>query len=128
MLAAPLREFKPQKNAALCYQVNVKAYKLLGALSSQASLAGYVMVMKAVDQLDSVLPMMTPAAREMKGNPIYGMPIINADLTKNILVLKYRLASGFAGVDNPLFFKPNTRIVFGDAKETLGVMIRRLSD
>ena len=69
-----------------------------------------------------------PAAREMVGSPIYGMPVINADLAKNVFVLKRGMASGFAGVDNPLFFKPNTRMIFGDAKETLTHMIRQFSD
>ncbi|MEP4890608.1 MAG: NAD(P)(+) transhydrogenase (Re/Si-specific) subunit beta [Aliiglaciecola sp.] len=69
-----------------------------------------------------------PAAREMKGSPIYGMPVINADLAKNVFVLKRGMASGFAGVDNPLFFKPNCRMVFGDAKETLGSIIRQFAD
>lgn len=69
-----------------------------------------------------------PAAREMKGSPIYGMPVINADLAKNVFVLKRGMASGFAGIDNPLFFKPNCRMIFGDAKETIGHMIRGFSD
>jgi NAD(P) transhydrogenase subunit beta len=69
-----------------------------------------------------------PAAREMVGSPIYGMPVINADLAKNVFVLKRGMASGFAGVDNPLFFKENTRMIFGDAKETLSHMIRQFSD
>ncbi|MFT4939100.1 MAG: NAD(P) transhydrogenase subunit beta [Paraglaciecola sp.] len=69
-----------------------------------------------------------PAAREMKGSPIYGMPVINADLAKNVFVLKRGMASGFAGIDNPLFFKPNCRMIFGDAKETLAHMIRQFSD
>ncbi|MGY0579182.1 MAG: NAD(P)(+) transhydrogenase (Re/Si-specific) subunit beta, partial [Paraglaciecola chathamensis] len=66
-----------------------------------------------------------PAAREMKGSPIYGMPVINADLAKNVFVLKRGMASGFAGIDNPLFFKPNTRMIFGDAKETLGNIVKQ---
>jgi NAD(P) transhydrogenase subunit beta len=69
-----------------------------------------------------------PAAREMKGSPIYGMPVINADLAKNVFVLKRGMASGFAGIDNPLFFKENTRMVFGDAKDTLNSVIRQFSD
>ena len=69
-----------------------------------------------------------PAAREMKGSPIYGMPVINADLAKNVFVLKRGMAAGFAGVDNPLFFKPNCRMIFGDAKETLNNIIRQFSD
>ena len=69
-----------------------------------------------------------PAAREMKGSPIYGMPVINADLAKNVFVLKRGMASGFAGIDNPLFFKSNCRMIFGDAKETLNGIIRQFSD
>jgi len=69
-----------------------------------------------------------PAAREMKGSPIYGMPVINADLVKNVFVLKRGMASGFAGIDNPLFFKSNCRMIFGDAKETLGHLIRQFAD
>ncbi|WP_394171887.1 NAD(P)(+) transhydrogenase (Re/Si-specific) subunit beta [Thalassotalea litorea] len=69
-----------------------------------------------------------PAARELKGSPIYGMPVINADLAKNVFVLKRGMATGFAGVDNPLFFKPNCRMIFGDAKETLGNLVRQFAD
>lgn len=69
-----------------------------------------------------------PAAREMAGSPIYGMPVINVDLAKNVFVLKRGMATGFAGVDNPLFFKDNTRMIFGDAKETLSNMIRQFAD
>lgn len=65
-----------------------------------------------------------PAAREMEGSPIYGMPVINVDHAKTVFVLKRSMASGFAGVDNPLFFKDNTRMIFGDAKESIGLMIR----
>jgi NAD(P) transhydrogenase subunit beta len=69
-----------------------------------------------------------PAAREIKGSPIYGMPIINADLAKNVFIMKRSMASGFAGIDNPLFFKDNTRMIFGDAKESLNHIIRQFSD
>ena len=60
-----------------------------------------------------------PAAREDKSSPIYGMPIINVDQAQNVFVLKRSMASGFAGVENPLFFKDNTTMIFGDAKKTL---------
>lgn len=60
-----------------------------------------------------------PAAREEEGSPIYGMPIINVDKARTVFVLKRSMASGFAGIDNPLFFKPNTRMLFGDAKSTV---------
>lgn len=69
-----------------------------------------------------------PAAREMEGSPIYGMPVINVDKARTCFVLKRSMASGFAGVDNPLFFKENTRMIFGDAKETLNGLVRAFGD
>ena len=68
-----------------------------------------------------------PAAREIPGSPIYGMPIINADYARTVFVLKRSMASGFAGLDNPLFYRKNNRMIFGDAKETLGKLVRELS-
>lgn len=69
-----------------------------------------------------------PAARELKGSPIYGMPVINADLAKNVFVIKRSMSSGFAGVENPLFFKDNTRMIFGDAKEVISNIVRQFND
>jgi len=69
-----------------------------------------------------------PAAREMEGSPIYGMPVINVDKARTVFVLKRSMASGFAGIDNPLFFKDNTRMLFGDAKESLGTLVREFGD
>lgn len=69
-----------------------------------------------------------PAARELEGSPIYGMPVINADLAKNVFVIKRSMSSGFAGVDNPLFFKDNTRMIFGDAKEVINNIVRQFND
>jgi len=63
-----------------------------------------------------------PAAREDKSSPIYGMPIINVDLAKTVIVLKRSMASGFAGIENPLFFKQNCRMLFGDAKASVQAM------
>ncbi len=68
-----------------------------------------------------------PAAREDEGSPIYGMPIINVDYAKTVFVLKRSMATGFAGLQNPLFFKPNTRMLFGDAKESIGAVVREFS-
>ena len=60
-----------------------------------------------------------PAAREDPKSPIYGMPIINVDKARTVIVLKRSMASGFAGIENPLFYKENTRMLFGDAKAVL---------
>jgi len=68
-----------------------------------------------------------PAARETPASPIYGMPIINADYARTVFVLKRSMASGFAGLDNPLFYRKNARMIFGDAKETLSRLVRELS-
>jgi NAD(P) transhydrogenase subunit beta len=68
-----------------------------------------------------------PAARENEGSPIYGMPVINVDNARTVFVLKRSMASGFAGIENPLFYKDNTRMLFGDAKESIGGLIREFS-
>ncbi len=64
-----------------------------------------------------------PAAREDENSPIYGMPIINVDQARTVFVLKRSMASGFAGVDNPLFFGENTRMLFGDAKASISAVV-----
>ncbi|MGB7768615.1 MAG: NAD(P)(+) transhydrogenase (Re/Si-specific) subunit beta [Verrucomicrobiia bacterium] len=64
-----------------------------------------------------------PAAREEKSSPIYGMPIIEADHAKTVIVMKRSMAKGFAGIENHLFYKDNTRMLFGDAKASLNALI-----
>ena len=64
-----------------------------------------------------------PAARNDENSPIYGMPIINVDHARTVFVLKRSMASGFAGVENPLFFAENTRMLFGDAKESISSLV-----
>ena len=67
-----------------------------------------------------------PAARHDKSSPIYGMPIINADKAKTVFVLKRSMATGFAGIENELFYYDNTRMLFGDAKQTVQNLVAEL--
>jgi len=60
-----------------------------------------------------------PAARTDRSSPIYGMPILNVDQARNIIVLKRSMRPGFAGIDNPLYLDPKTAMLFGDAKDSL---------
>ena len=64
-----------------------------------------------------------PAARTDKSSPIYGMPIIDVDHAKNVIVIKRSMRAGYAGVDNDLFYLPNTMMLFGDAKQALQSLI-----
>jgi NAD(P) transhydrogenase subunit beta len=67
-----------------------------------------------------------PAAREDASSPIYGMPVLNVDQAKSVIVLKRSMNSGFAGIDNPLFYADHTSMLFGDAKKSVGAVTEEL--
>ena len=69
-----------------------------------------------------------PSATEEPGSPIYGMPIIEVHNARTVFVLKRSMSSGFAGVQNPLFFRENTRMLFGDAKESIGGLVTEFKE
>ena len=82
---------------------------------------GLVLVIGANDVVN-------PSATEQPGSPIYGMPIIEVHKAKTVVVLKRSMSSGFAGVQNPLFFKENTRMLFGDAKESISKLVAEFKE
>ena len=69
-----------------------------------------------------------PAAKNEPGSPIYGMPILEVDKAQAVIVLKRSMASGFAGIDNPLFYEPKTSMLFGDAKASVGEVTAEVQD
>ncbi len=69
-----------------------------------------------------------PSARSDKNSPIYGMPILNVDKAKTVIVLKRSMASGFSGVQNGLFFLEKTNMLFGDAKDSIEGIIKEVRE
>ncbi len=67
-----------------------------------------------------------PAARTDPSSPIFGMPILNVDQSRSVIVLKRSMSSGYAGIENPLFFGTGTSMLFGDAKKSVGAVIEEL--
>ncbi len=92
-----------------------------------------------MDQVNQALPqtdvalivgandVVNPAARDDPASPIYGMPIIDADRAHMAIVLKRGVSAGFAGIDNPLFYRDSTRMLYGDARTSLHQLIESLA-
>lgn len=132
-----LQQLLENKGAEVVYGVHPVAGRMPGHMN--VLLAEADVSYDALMEMDAVNPRMenfdvaivigandvvNPSAREDETSPLYGMPIINADKARTVFVLKRSMASGFAGVENPLFFKENTRMLFGDAKESISQLIR----
>jgi NAD(P) transhydrogenase subunit beta len=67
-----------------------------------------------------------PAARNDPGSPIYGMPILDADHAQSVIVMKRSMNTGFAGIENELFYLPKTAMLFGDAKVSLSKLVTEM--
>jgi NAD(P) transhydrogenase subunit beta len=68
-----------------------------------------------------------PAARHDRGSPIYGMPILDVDKARTVMVIKRSMNPGFAGIDNELYYMDRTLMVFGDAKGVVGNIVKELA-
>ena len=68
-----------------------------------------------------------PAARKDPSSPIYGMPILDVDKAKTVMVIKRSMSPGFAGIDNELYYLDNTLMLFGDARTFVGDIVRKLA-
>ncbi len=90
--------------------------KELDEANSELQTADIALVVGANDTVN-------PAASDDKGSPIYGMPIIHADLAENVIFLKRSMRPGFAGIENELLYNPKTTLVFGDAKDTVTKLV-----
>jgi NAD(P) transhydrogenase subunit beta len=69
-----------------------------------------------------------PAARSDRSSPIYGMPILNVDQAKHVIVMKRSMNTGFAGIENELFYDPKTSMLFGDAKASLTKLVAEVKN
>lgn len=117
----PVAGRMPGHMNVLLAEANVPYENLLemDAINSQMGNFDLVIVIGANDVVN-------PDAEMNEASPIYGMPIIQAYKAKTVFVLKRSMNAGFAGIDNPLFYKENTRMLFGDAKESVQALVTEL--
>jgi NAD(P) transhydrogenase subunit beta len=107
----------------LLAEANIPYDKLydIEEVNGQFERADVVMVIGANDVVN-------PAARTDKSSPIYGMPILDADKARSVIVMKRSMAAGFAGIENELFYDPKTSMLFGDAKTSLTQLISEMKN
>ena len=89
--------------------------------NEEFSTADLVLILGANDVVN-------PAAKEDTTSPIYGMPILEVELAKNVIVNKRSMKPGYAGIENELFYRPKTSMLFGDAKKVLQDLISEIKN
>jgi proton-translocating NAD(P)+ transhydrogenase subunit beta len=127
-----LADLLEQKGVEVTYAIHPVAGRMPGHMNVLLAEANVPYpALKEMDEANAEFPrtdvslvigandVVNPDARENRGSPIYGMPILNVDESKAVIVLKRSMSPGFAGIDNPLFVEPNTMMLFGDAKESV---------
>lgn len=119
----PLAGRMPGHMNELLAEANIPYDKLcdMDEINGEFERADVAMVIGANDVVN-------PAARTDKSSPIYGMPILDADKARGIIVLKRSMAAGFAGIENELFYDPKTSMLFGDAKSSLTHLIGEMKN
>ena len=89
--------------------------------NEEFSTADVVLILGANDVVN-------PAAKEDTSSPIYGMPILEVELAKNVIVNKRSMKPGYAGIENELFYRPKSEMLFGDAKKVLQDLISEIKN
>jgi NAD(P) transhydrogenase subunit beta len=119
----PVAGRMPGHMNVLLAEANIPYDKLydMEEINSDFERADVAMVIGANDVVN-------PAARTDKSSPIYGMPILDADKARSIIVLKRSMAAGFAGIENELFYDKKTSMLFGDAKTSLTGLISEMKN
>jgi NAD(P) transhydrogenase subunit beta len=119
----PVAGRMPGHMNVLLAEANIPYDKLydMDEINSEFERTDVVLVIGANDVVN-------PAARTDKSSPIYGMPILDADKARTIIVLKRSMAAGFAGIENELFYDQKTSMLFGDAKTSLTSLITEMKN
>ncbi|HTE44944.1 MAG TPA: NAD(P)(+) transhydrogenase (Re/Si-specific) subunit beta [Gemmatimonadaceae bacterium] len=119
----PVAGRMPGHMNVLLAEANVPYDKLydMDEINSEFDRADVALVIGANDVVN-------PAARNDKSSPIYGMPILDADHAKSVIVLKRGMAAGFAGIENELFYDRRTSMLFGDAKTSLTALVGEIKN
>ena len=119
----PLLPVDSGKLVQLGAQVEVEAGSTKDGYATQLTEEQLDIQRKTMAKQCAQSDVVNPAARKDQSSPLWGMPMIDVDRARTCIVLKRSLNPGFAGVENPLFFKDNTRMLFGDAKTSIGSLV-----